>query len=1085
MHFVTPRLILFGALCALLPSVALAGPDRVGRLRVESLAEPIGLDVPQPRFSWVLEATERGARQAAYQLLIASTAEKARRGDADVWDSGRVASDDNAQVVYGGPPLGPRTRYHYVVKVWDGRGRVSASAPAFFETGLLDRPFQGKFITLGAAEAADRRPFVGGPWIYAPAPPGPAPETGAVRRVAFRGSFTLAPDERVRWAELHMALPGDGKNWDKKRAHFIWVNDREQRWVAASVKDPRWVPITALVRPGENTIALSSPFEAQQAIALAVVLELADGRRRVIHADGGWRTRPLSPDELAKAEWRAEETVRWAPVLDLGPFGDGGPPGPEYRRVDQVVAAIHLRRAFRIDKPVARARLYATAAGIYEARLNGAKVGQDVLTPGWTDYGKRLRYQSYDVTGQLRPGDNALGAIVAPGWFSGRTGVGQNLWGFERALLMELHVDYRDGTTEVIATDERWRASTGPIRRVDLLDGETYDARRELPGWDRPGFPDAGWAAATAVTPAVGRIEGQMEPPPRPVATLPARQVTSPAPGVQVFDLGQNMVGWARVTLRAPAGTVVKLRFAEILNTDGTLFTEALRTANAVDFYVAKGGSAETFEPRFTFHGFRYVEVSGLPAPLPRSAVTGIVVASALEPAGTFVTSNALLNRLQSNIVWGQRGNFLSIPTDCPQRDERLGWSGDINMFARTATFNMDSAAFLAKYLVDLEDGQKPDGRFPDIAPTIDIIGAGNFAWADAGVMIPWLLFEVYGDRRVLERHFGAMQRWIDHRTKGAKDDLNTSWSYGDWVSPPPQTPNAVIGPIYHAHGARLLGRAAAVLGKTEEAERYQALFERIRAAWNRAYVKPDGTIESDTQAAYVLALRYDMLPPEGRAAAVQHLAAAIDRAGGHLATGFLGTGNLLPALSAHGRADLAYDLLLKETNPSWLFSVKNGATTIWERWDGYSPETGPNNKGDMNSYNHYAFGAVGEWMYANVAGLDFDPAAPAWRRLVIRPLVGPAVARGLTGARGEHMTVRGKVASAWKVVGGTLSLEVEVPVHATARVHVPASAVEAVKESGRPAARAPGVQVVGLVDGAAVFEVGAGRYRFTAPSPR
>jgi alpha-L-rhamnosidase len=514
-----------------------------------------------------------------------------------------------------------------------------------------------------------------------------------------------------------------------------------------------------------------------------------------------------------------------------------------------------------------------------------------------------------------------------------------------------------------------------------------------------------------------------------------------------------------------------------MLNRDGTLFTDNLRSALATDRYVARGAEREVFEPRFTFHGFRYVELVGLPRPLAASDVTGIVVHSDLPATGRFETSDALLNQLQSNIVWGQRGNFLSIPTDCPQRDERLGWTGDIQVFARTATFNMDSATFLEKFLVDLEDAQRANGSVTDVAPTSARMGDGHYGWGDAMVFLPWTLYQVYGDTRVIERHLEAMKRWVDYRSEGARGFLNTAWSYGDWVSPPPATPNEVLGPMYHARSAWLLSRMAAAIGREEDARRYAELFEHIKAAFIAKHVGEDGRITSDTQTAYAVALRFDMLPEERRAAALGHLVAAVERAGDHLATGFLGTSQLVPALGENGRMDEAYKLLTQDTYPSWLFTVKNGATTMWERWDSYSPETGPSNLGDMNSYNHYAFGVIGEWMYENLAGIGMDPAAPGYRRLVIRPYLG----RGLTHARGEYDSIRGKVVSSWALADGRLTLDVEVPVHATALVFVPGAKAERVKEGGHAASKARGVRFVRQEEKAAVFEVVSGRYHLTA----
>jgi len=1061
--------------CGVLASFAAASPasapSEVTALRVEHRRNPIGIDAERPRFSWVMTSAERGATQSAYRISVATS--QLKLAAPDVWDSGRVSSDDNAQVSYDGPALAPLTRYHWTVELWDAKGRpVRPATPAFFETGFMGQARRrARWIGLAPRDDDERRPFVGARWIW-------VRDVAGAQRALFRATFTIAPEEHVALAELHYAGPGTAPPFGRRTRQRLYVNDTPLRTFNSRTTDPRLLIVTPLLRPGENTVAIDVPYWPSRAILATLVLHLEDGRERRVRTDESWRCRTHAapiPDEA----WRSEpsDQAPWEAATGLGAFGEAiYTDDPGHAQLDVMVPVAYLRKPFEVTKPIRSARLYATAAGVYEAHLNGRRVGDDVLAPGWTDYRKRIRYQTHDVSRQLKPGTNVLGGIVAAGWFAGRTGMGQHLWGFQKAFWAELHIRYADGSREVVATDGTWRGSSGPIRRADLLDGETYDARRELPGWASSGFDDSGWRAVAVVRPSVGPLEGESDPPVRAVMERPALSETRPAAGVQIFDLGQNIVGWARITLSAPAGTHVQVRYGEMLNKDGTLFTENLRSAVATDRYVAKGGGVETYAPRFTFHGFRYVEIRGAPQPLPPSAVTGVVVRSDLDASGRFETSDALLNQLQSNIVWGQRGNFLSIPTDCPQRDERLGWTGDIQVFARTATFNMDSAAFLEKFLVDLEDAQRADGSVTDVAPAAPRMGDGHYGWGDAMVFLPWTLYQVYGDVRVIERHYEAMQRWVDYRTEGAHDFLNTAWSYGDWVSPPPATPNAVLGPMYHARSAWLLSRMAAAIGRKEDARRYVRLFEQIKAAFVAKHVAPDGKITSDTQTAYAVALRFDMLPADQRGAAVRHLVAAVARAQGHLATGFLGTSQLVPALGENGRLEEAFGLLMQDTYPSWLFTVKNGATTMWERWDSYSPETGPSNLGDMNSYNHYAFGVIGEWMYESLAGIGMDPAAPGFRRLVIRPYLG----RGLTRARGEYDSIRGRIVSSWTRIDGRLTLDVEVPVHATALVFVPASAAAAVRESGHVASKAQGVRFVRQEPDATVFEVASGRYRFT-----
>jgi alpha-L-rhamnosidase len=1064
-----------------MPARSAVAATRVVDVRTEYLTDPLGLDVARPRFSWVVENEERGARQTAYRVQVASDAARLKKGEGDVWDSGRVTSGDNVQVVYAGPALAPRTRYHVRVQVWDHKDRPALSAPAFFETGFLDKQdWKARFIGLRPASDGERWPFVGARWM---APP-EAIVTKTTKRLGYVSDFTVAPDEKLARADLFVVGPSNGDPWKEEVSHFLWVSGTTFRKWAADINDPRQMDITRAVKPGPNRMHVLAPFIANTGFITTVRLRFTDGRERFVQSDATWRVRSFDAFKPGDA-WRAEDPGKapFVPVKVLGAFGEDIVPGDSrYVQIDRLLPAAVLRKTFNVAKPVAQARLYVTAAGVYEMRMNGKRVGNDVLAPGWTDYRKRLRYQTYDVTALVGRGPNAIGALVGDGWYAGRTGMGQALWGFEKALLAELHVTYRDGTADVIATDETWRGQTGTIRRSDMLDGETQDARLALGAWDIPAYDQTAWRQ-TAWRPVslpaikIGVLEGQMDPAVRVTRTLATRAVTRPAPGVQIFDLGQNMTGWIQLRLAAPRGTRVTIRYAETLNKDGTMFTENLRTALVVDEYIAAGRGQELFEPRFTFHGFRYVEVTGIDKPLAATAVRGMVVHNALAETGTFSTSNPLLDRLQSNIVWGQRGNFLSVPTDCPQRDERLGWTGDIQLFARTATFNMDAAAFLSKFVIDMEDGQYPDGQVPHVAPTSPGMGGGAYGWGDAIVILPYLLYQVYGDTRVIERHMTAMMKWVDFRTSKARNDLNEEWSFGDWVSPPPETPNKVLGPVFHARAAWLVSRMAAVIGKKAESEKYAALFERIKKAWNAAHVAPDGKIGTDTQTTYVMALRYEMLPPERRKAAADHLAAAIARHKGHLNTGFLGTGHLLPALSMEGRDEVAFDLLLKQTYPSWLFTVQNGATTMWERWDSYSPEKGPSNVGDMNSYNHYAFGAVGEWMYGTITGIDHAADAVGFSRIVLGPRKGGA----LTRARGRYRSVRGTIESSWRDMGNAWVWDVVVPVHATALAKIPAGAAASVREGGVALADAAGVKVVGERNGVVEVDLVPGRYRFTA----
>jgi alpha-L-rhamnosidase len=736
-----------------------------------------------------------------------------------------------------------------------------------------------------------------------------------------------------------------------------------------------------------------------------------------------------------------------------------------------------LRKDFSVDKPIKRAVLYVTALGVVEPRLNGHRVGDEVLVPGWTEFKKRVYYHTYDVTALVKPGANSIGAVLADGWACGYVGFGQrrNLYGIGRPrLLAQLVLTGEDGGTQIVGTDDSWKAAYGPILEGDLLMGETYDARLSRNGWDSAGFDAAAWQGAELGQEWPGAIQSHPGVPVRRTEEIKPKAITEPKPGVFVYDMGQNMVGWVRLAVQGPTGTKVKMRFAEMLSPDGMVYMTNLRSARCTDTYILAGGGKEVWEPRTTFHGFRYVEVTGYPGKPDTGAITGVVVGSDTPVAGSLVTSNPQVNQLYHNIVWGQRGNFLEVPTDCPQRDERLGWMGDAEVFVRTSCTNMDTAAFFTKWMIDVEDAQHDSGAFTNVSPDI-INEEGSPAWADAGVIVPWTMYQAYGDKRIIERHYAAMCRFIAWMQKNSDGLLRPDTGFGDWLSIGADTPKDVIATAYFAHSTDLLARMADAIGKHEDAAKYRALFDSIKQAFNTAYVGPDGRIKGDTQACYVMALRMNLLPDALRATATDYLVNDIEKRGDLLSTGFIGTGLLNPVLTANGRTDVAYKLLMQDKFPSWLFSVKHGATTIWERWNGWTPEEGFGDPG-MNSFNHYSFGAVGEWMQSTVGGIDTDPAQPGFKRIIVHPQTGG----GLTHARATYNSIHGEVICVWTKDGGRFTLNVTVPANTTAEVWVPAASAGHVMEGEKAATEAEGVRFLRQEAGSAVFEVGSGSYRFT-----
>ena len=756
--------------------------------------------------------------------------------------------------------------------------------------------------------------------------------------------------------------------------------------------------------------------------------------------------------------------------------------------------APYLRKEFSIQKELVTARLYTTAIGLYESHLNGARVGDALLTPGWTDYSQRIQYQAYDVTELLQPGLNAIGMILGDGWGVGHIAwVGRQRYADRPLLFAQIVLSYSDGSKEIIATDNHWKVTSGPILESDMLMGESYEIRRELTDWSKPGYNDSSWRTAEIFTdngatlvatigPVVKRQEEL-----RPVNIREIPDFVNPR---WIFDLGQNMVGWVRLRVHGEKGTTVSIRYADVLNSDGTLYTANLRTARNTDYYTLKGGEDEIWEPHFLFHGFRYEELLGFPGILTEETVTGIVIHSDLLSTGTFECSDPLITQLQHNIVWGQTGNFVDVPTDCPQRDERLGWTGDAQVFIRTAMFNMNVAGFFTKWIRDLENAQYPDGAYPAVVPNPSAwpIGDGGPAWADEGVICPWTIYLGYGDRRLLETHYASMQRFIAFLTATSRDGLRcydeyAGWhGFGDWLALDGSdgregaTSKELIGTAFFAYSSRLLARIAHILGKNEDSERYSNLSQQVREAFIKRFVHPDGTLEGGTQTAYILALHFDLLPQELRPIASAELVRNIEQQDNHLSTGFVGTPYINRVLSETGHLDTAYALLKQTSRPSWLYSVTQGATTIWERWDGWTPAKGFQDAG-MNSFNHYAFGAVGAWMYADIGGIDLDPDQPGYKNMFMHPQPGGE----LTYAKARLQSMNGLIRSEWTLHNNTFDWLITVPANTTATVFVPALDVSSVNEDGRAVAEAQGITFLRMQNGFAVFTVESGSYSFSS----
>lgn len=1075
-------------LCLLLATSLISPPGVaqdlvVDHLRCEYRMDPTGLDVREPRVSWTLKSSRRGERQTAYRIRAASSREGLIRNDADLWDSGRVTSDQTIHVPYAGLPLASRQTVWWQVRVWDREGEPSAwSAPATWTMGLLEpSDWQAQWIADPslAAQAPSGRPLNGyhtafatnantPKWVLVDL--GQARRFDAVRLFPAR-PYDWQPDTPGFLFPLRFKLESAERE-DFSDAHLLV--DR------TSADEPN---------PGTNAPLFRFPPTTHRFVRLtATRLPLRDGDQ---HAFALAELQVL--DGTATLAERA--SVQTLDSIETGPWAatnltDGiphtVPPGGERGALPVTLA----RKSFALAGPIRRATARATALGIYELRLNGHRVGDQILAPEWTSYRQRVAVQTYDVTELLQPGDNVVTAQIGEGWYAGRLMVvGRFPYGHQPRFLLQLEIELADGRRQLIVTDDSWRTTTdGPIQAAGIYDGETYDARREPEGWEEPGFGDQHWNRAQTFPPEHPELVWQANEPIRVVRELAPIRVTEPQPGIHVFDLGQNMVGWCRIQAVGQAGQAVTIRHAEMLKDDGTLYTANLRGAAQTDRYIPRADGPFVYEPRFTYHGFRYVELSGLAEAPDAEAVRGRVFHSDAPEVGRFECSDPALNQLMENIVWTQRANLLSSPNDCPQRDERFGWMGDIQAFSQTAMFNMDLGAFFTKFTQDIRDDQAADGRFPDFAPhpgDPNQSFSGAPAWADAGVIVPWRAYQNYADIRLLAAHFEAACRWIDYVQRNnpeliwvnSRNNDYNDWLNGDWIKQAgwPEkggsVPNEVFATAFFAHSTDLVARMARVLGRNEEAMRYGALFERIKATFNRHFVQTDGSIEGDTQAGYALALHFDLLPETLRAPATEHLLDNIHRYQRHLSTGIQTTHRAMLELARNGHADLAWQLLTDRSFPSWLYMIDNGATTIWERWDGYVKGRGFQDAG-MNSFNHWAFGAVGEWMWRHIVGLNPDEQQPGWKHFDIAPKPGG----GVSWAQGEYRSIRGPIRSAWRVREGTLTLDLEVPPNTTATVHLPTWQPSRVTESGRP------VTVAASRSGEAIVEVPSGAYTFACP---
>lgn len=890
----------------------LAAQFQIVNLRCAYKANPVGIDIQKPRFSWEMESTERNLMQKSYRIRVALNEKDLIGGKNLVWDSGIQESDQSNHLEYGGPDQISGTRYFWQIKVWDNKGRESPwSQVNYWETGLLN--------------AAD------------------------------------------------------------------WKVD----WVASML--------------------------------------------------------------------------------------------PEDKKISQT--AIHFRKDFAVSKKVAKARLYISSLGLYEAHINGKRVGDELFTPGWTSYNTRIQYQTYDVTNLVQAGDNAIGVLVGDGWYRGFIGWSsqRNFYGDQAGVIAQLEITYSNGKEEILGTDGSWKVNQGPILMSDIYNGEVYDARKNLGSWTMPGYDDSQWQQVRILDHSKAILIAPEGPPVRKIQEIKPVTVFTTPKGETVYDFGQNMVGWIRLKVNGQAGQQIHIQHAEVLDKYGNFYTENLRSAKASLSYTLKGGGDEIYEPHFTFMGFRYVKVEGIADPKPEH-LTGIVIHSDMPVTGDFECSEPLLNQLQHNIQWGQKGNFLDVPTDCPQRDERMGWTGDAQAFFTTAAYNMDVASFFAKWLKDLEADQSENGMVPHVIP--NVLGknaGGSTGWADVSTIIPWDMYVAFGDKRVLEQQYNSMKAWVKYMEDRTNEKglWNTGFHFGDWLfysrnddrdGMSAITDKYLIAQAFYANSADILVKTATVLGKTEDKKYYEALSKKVKDAFVKEYLTGNGRLVSNTQTAYVLALKFNLLPENLRQQATERLVTNIEMYNNHITTGFLGTPYICDVLTNTGHLDKAYTLLEQKTYPSWLYPVTMGATTIWERWDGIKPDSTFQSE-SMNSFNHYAYGAIGNWMYRVVAGINPDEAQPGYKHIIIAPQPGGT----LTTASANFHSMYGQISSKWVLDGQKINLEIRIPPNTYATIYLPDAAGKVVMESGKTlTSSTEGVHSIREAEANLIAVVGSGQYSFS-----
>jgi len=1037
-------------------------------LRIEYLNNPVGIDVMQPRLFWEVSDSRRGAVQSAYQILVSSSSDKLENDEADVWNSGKVESNKSAHVVYDGPKFQSRKSYYWKVKTWDDSGKASSfSDQANWEMAILsENEWEANWIGKEVHESLkkDEKKWKWKEWFWHPS------EIGINKPVYFRKKVIIPANKTVTSALMRMTA-------DNKFTAYI---NNEKLGSGNSWQNVYDFDITDKIKI-ENIVAIEAANTAGNVCGLlfSIKINFDDGSEIYIGADKNTKDWKTTNKTFSNWTQLTFNDSKWGKIKLLGDYESGSWEKVDEQDVYKSPRPVLVRKEIQIDKSIKSARAYVTGLGGYVMHINGERVGNAVFTPGWTHYPKRIQYQTYDVSEMLHKGENAIGAVLGNLWWSSGLGWRGSITYSNGPLrfFMQLVVDYQDGSSHTFVTDQNWKLHDAPIIETTLYNGEKYDARLEEKGWNEADFNDSKWKPVTVLEKEKGTLIAQQGPLLRITKEIKPIKISSPAEGVYVVDMGQNFAGWAKLKVKGEAGIRVQMRFAETLKADGNVYVENLRKAEATDVYILKGEGVEEWQPYFTYHGYRYIEVTGFPGKPTLDALTGIVANSDAPNIGNFSSSNELLNKIQHNILWGQASNMYSVPTDCPQRDERLGWMGDAQAFAPTSSYNMEMIGFYNKWMRDITDSQDEDGAVHDVNPVIVVKGPAAPGWGDAVFVVPWVMYKFYGDKRILEENYDAIVAWVDYMTSKSKGNLYEKSGYGDWVAPV-KSPSEPIGSAYYFYGAKMISTMAAILGKTDDVKKYKKLSEKIATAFNKKHFdSANNTYTGNTQTANLIPLSFGIVTEDRQKAVAANIAEDVKAKDNHLSTGFLGVSLLLPTLSDYGYNDLAYKVASQKTYPSWGHMVEKGATTIWELWNGDTEGPG------MNSRNHFALGACGEWYYGYLAGIKPMPEYPGFKKIILSPMP----VKDLDWAKADIKTTYGVVASNWKRVGNKIEYNFKIPANTSALFHLPflGKNIKSVTESNSIIYQndnlipTKGIDLIDRNENEAIVSLVAGEYHF------